>query len=487
MKYQYILIAALLAGCSQGGSSNSDQNPKSTVNSKITGSAASALSGQTAVFEASRSLSQSSGMAFTESALPRIAMMEAMSGGRGGSEVEAKTSRIATLIQNGGCQIDLQKPNQSGAMDGTIAENFSPLKMKIAGSTCPMEISFEMLMTSPAGQPCQSTKHGMVCFFTATVKMTYRVLDANLASELGVANGQSNMTFEVNQTLPSQSGSMSSDPMSGEEPMKMAIKGKANIFSKAVDLSGGAHLITGEQNINMTMVISPQAGSVPQAAGSVQEGLKYLQTASGVESNLSAELIMKGNSADEKYFVDGVRVTAQAYMSERDKFANSMMAFTTNGDQQTPDRGGRPSPDTGYPPGGDLPPSNTGHTPSNPSTPSQPSPSGEWVCVIENYDSRNVFIGYGTQEFIARSHATQACQGAGSVTSCSSVYKCEQQELSVDAWYCEAKNSDTGRVFGRSGHSKVEAGYFARRECFHFSGSSARSCGTVYDSDCVRQ
>jgi hypothetical protein len=335
----------------------------------------------------------------------------------------------------------------------------------------------------------------MACKFNAAMKMSYRILDEKLASQLEVTSGHMNMNFEVDQTMPAGQG--------GQADMNMVMKGKGGFDLKAVDLDGQPHLISGTQDINMKMIMPvPSQGqqSVPQLFGGMKEELRYLHQASGVESFLRATLTMNGNNANENYSVDGVSVTAEAYVSERDKFANSMMAFgkqeSANGSSDTqqpthPQPPTNPIPQPTSQPFPQPPTQPVPQPPTQPNPPTNPQPlppstDRKWVCVVENYSNKDVFVGYGSVEFVARSKAKQACQNTAG-NSCSSLEECEQQDPNPNAWYCQTKNYATNRIFDGTGGSKTEAGYNARKACFLASGNSSSGCQTVYGSDCTRQ
>jgi hypothetical protein len=519
-----LALVALLAGCSQGGS-GAGQEPASKVNSKINGSASKALTGQTALFEVSRTLSGgdkgASRFASTMALREVMAASESSIGAKG--TVQVKVGRVNSVIKQGACKVDLaktptaQKPSSSsdnGSITSSAADQFAPLNMKIAGGGCPIEISFNVDMKALAQNPCQEVQGGMSCRFNAVMKMNYRVLDQRLAEELGVTSGHMNLSFDIDQKMPTGQQSTSS--------MNMSMKGKAVVDMKAVDLEGQAYLVSGAQDVNMNMTMPSQYDQAPQIFGAMKEDLQYLHEASGTRSALSASVTMNGNSADEKYLVDGVAVTAQAYLSERDKFANSMIEFTVKnngqeqgaGSEQIPHRNDRsqqpggdyPQPGGGFPqPGSGFPDPNSGFPqpgsgfPQQPGDgfpqpnpiPSQPAPSTgsgshAWVCMLDNYRTNEVFVGYGANQFVAKSMAEQACHEGENGSSCGSSISCEKQESNPNAWFCQTRNYRTGRIFNATGASKTEAGYFARSSCVSASGTDAGSCEQVSASDCSR-
>src|SRR5688572_27353746 len=106
----------------------------------------------------------------------------------------------------------------------------------------------------------------------------------------------------------------------------------------------------------------------------------------------------------------------------------------------------------------------------------------KWVCVSEDFSTKNVFAGYGAVEFAAKSKAKQACQ-AKLTGTCSSSITCDELEVNSTAWFCETKNYITGGIFNGVGASKVEAAFNARKECYIGSGSSSSNCASLGASD----
>lgn len=267
---------------------------------------------------------------------------------------------------------------------------------------------------------------------------------------------------------------------------------KAAFDLRAVDLDGHAHLISGNQNLKMqTMIAIAKDGqaSAPQILGGIKEDLQYLQEPSGTSSKLMATVTFNGTGGDGKFFVDGLEVTEKAFKAERDKFANSMMSLTKEQDdepteQQEPSASqSQPGPSAPSPSPAPVP--LPGPAP-RPFPQPQPSTPAKWACMTEDYSTKNVFIGYGSVDFVAQSKAKQACQALLNA-KCSSVTNCEEQEIDLQAWYCEGKNDSTNHFFSGTGASKLEAGFNARKACFSESGSAATSCRTIYDSSCTRQ
>lgn len=471
-----LIIAALLVGCSSGGSDDKNAQPQDKVNSKITGHASGALSGQAGVFEASQSRSQKNSnltRVMNHKFLFAAQLQSPNSNSESQTATQEKAQRLNQSISSSACQVDLMPgAAPSGPVGGAAAE-FKPMKLKISGLGCPVEINFETTMIGVGGNPCQKTQGVLSCQFRINAKMSYRVLDDKLSQELETSSGHFNMSFDIDQTLPDGSAAQAS--------MNMIMKGKSSIDIKAVDLQEKVHMISGSSDANITMLMptgpGPGPQPMPQMSGSMKEELNYLQEASGISSALSASITFSGSSPDEKYFVDGVSVTATAYANERDKFANSMMAFgTQDGDQNNSPGNSQPLPNPNNP--NPFPNPNPGPGPIP-----NPEPSDRrWACIVDSYSPVQVFIGYGSVEFVARSKAKQACQATG--VSCSSNIFCEEQAANPKAWYCETKSYSHNLTFGGEGASKIEASYFARRACY---GSTNATCSSISDSSCAQQ
>lgn len=500
MKSLPILMAALLLGCGGKGSSDGGNNraPTDKFDSKITGNSANALSGQAAVFDAGLNLAGFSPK--NQRGLSPL-FSNFMSASYAPPSKESKAEHVKATVQNGACKINLNKEDFQMPSENSFP--LAPFKMQIAGTSCPLAINFNVTFTGYDENPCKEAPNGMVCRFDVDVKMSYRVLDRRLVQELGVSSGSATLVFNIDQSLPM-------GPSSAGAPMIQTLKADVSFHLKAVDLEGAAHLISGSNFADMKIVMDPQSYAMPQFFGAMKEELQYLQEATKISSKLWASINVKGQSADEKYFVDGVRVTAKAYQRERDKFANSIMTFEANFGSEEPDHGDSappyptpppmpeypgpnfpPAPEfpqqPGYPPSNPFPPGSG--FPQEPAQPPAPTPSpekGNWACVIEDHRTSDVFIGYGANKFIAESKAKQKCEASGSA-SCSIFSDCDALEANPQAWYCETSNTRTGRHFGGEGRSKIEAGYFARKECIKQSGTNANFCMKAYDSDCVRQ
>ncbi|MBL7670072.1 MAG: hypothetical protein JNM39_06270 [Bdellovibrionaceae bacterium] len=174
------------------------------------------------------------------------------------------------------------------------------------------------------GAICSERPGAFVCQFNINVNMTYRVQDEKLAKDLQASSGHIKMRLGMEQTSPSK-----------DNQMDMNIKSKADLDLKVVDPNSKAYLISGAQEFKMQIASqsagpesSPDMSAGVQMFGGMSEQLHYSAEATGVESDLNASIVFNGNSApEEKYFVDDVFVSSEAYASERDKFSNSMMTF----------------------------------------------------------------------------------------------------------------------------------------------------------------
>lgn len=501
--FKYSILLLFLAGCSNNNSSGGGgSKPADKVNSKISREGSGAMTGQTALFEVTHSMGQSKK---SETNQPKVDIGNVLINNKNllsfavqsysansvnsesQKEVKSKTDLLSRSIQSGACVVNLQNENKSE----NTPKQFAPMKIKITGNTCPIEVSMEMQLAGIDGKnPCENQQNNMNCNFNARMRLNYRVMDERLAQQLEVKSGSMSLSFELQQIV-----------VDGAGQIEQSMNGKSYLELKAVDLKDQLYLISGSQKINMKMVMSEPSPNNPpssQAFGSISEELQYLHEASGTSSSLIASLTMNGNEANERYVVDGVSVTAEAYELERNKFANSMMAFgqteedkeKQSDNQPPPNNNTPPRPQPPVPPHDDTtepPPAPNPVTPPNPpSPPTPPSPEpkdSRWVCVVKDLRTDNVHIGYGAVEFIAKSKATQACQNSSD--SCSGSPTCEEQtESNPSAWYCEAK-SYGGKVYSGSGRSQTEASFAARKECINKNSKKPSECRTVYASDCV--
>jgi hypothetical protein len=488
-KLSIAVLGALIAACSNGGSGNS--GPNGNVNSKVSEKAAHTLASQTAMFEMGRSKTGNDSNWMADDLVSSVQSTGSK------SEVQQKVNLLNQSVHTTACKVEFAPTGGTVSTQSNQGLQFSPGKMKISGASCPIEVSLDITLLGASGaSPCQESQAGMSCKFNAAMKMSYRVLDQKLAAELGLTSGHANMNFEIEQALPiGPSGS------TGPSQFDFGMKNKAAFDLKAVDLEGQPYLLSGHQDINFKMVMpapGPGQTSVPQLFGGAKEDLKY-ETA-GVSSSLLATATINGSSPDEKYYVDGALVTLKAYVLERQKFENSMMSMGPREQQENPSQTSQPAP---MPVPGQATPGPVPQPPvpapqppvpapqppapiPQPPAPAPQPPAGDrkWICVSEDYSNKNVFVGYGSVEFVAKSKAKQACQAA-SPNSCSASMTCEEQEANPNSWFCETKNYATGGVYNGSGASKTEASYAARKDCFDASGSSSGSCQTPYSSDCV--
>lgn len=481
-----LILAGLVAGCSSGGGGGgggAPAGPADSVNSKLTSSAVGAFTGQTALFESSRG--QNNGQSHAQPrhvlGLTEMAAMPPVNSEK--AAVQAKVDRLNRVLYNGACKFETKNPTNT---TNGVPQQFQPMQVKISGAGCPLELSLQISIDGMGGaSPCTS-QGAMTCRFSGQVKMSYQVLDAKLATDLQVRSGHVNLSFDIDQKMPDSS-------MGSGGPIESEFKNKAVFDFKAVDLEGHAHLISGSQDMNIKMVMDPSSQgqtSAPQIYGGMKEDLQYLDEASGVKSTLSAVGTANGGKPEGKFFVDGNSVTESAYMTERNKFANSMMGATGESQENSNQTGSSdptaqpqqplPQPQPQPQPLPEPPP----HPPAP--VPQPPTGGGAWACVIQDYSTSDVFIGYGPQEFVASSKAKQACQASGG-SNCEFSAKCEVQESNPQAWYCETKNYSNSRVFGGVGASKIEASYSAKKECLAKSNSSGSSCSNIAQATCVHQ
>lgn len=357
IKLRYFLfITAFIVSCSKGTDSvNSTPIPTplpppgKAPNSKITSNGIGALTGQTAIFEASQSLGGKSGLAKQIFALAANAIpSEAKQATKG------KVTRIQDAVTSGKCRIDSVRPPDKIDSSHGAAAFFPRMKVIISGPNCPMEVTLDLNLVGESSDThdiCKDSSDVKVCKFTGHMDMTYRILDENFSADLQVKNGEMKMLFKVEQTYPGGSSS------SSRRPSSMVMKGKTEFEFKAFETKGQTHIVTGSQNFDVSMALPTSGtpnGASPMVA-TATENVQYLDQVQQTSSNFSASININANSSQETYTIDGAAVTAEVYSAERDKFANSMLAFgkkNSNGHSEPPN----PIPNPGRPPGQIPPP-----------------------------------------------------------------------------------------------------------------------------------
>lgn len=482
-----IAMALLAAGCSSGGGNGSGDKAPGNGSSKITSNGIKALTGQTAIFEAGQALAKNKNTQAGQFVRDAVQKMSAHDTSETVA-VKSKSALVQKSVQTGACTIGIENPQNSSGSRSSLSTGTSPLKMKISGRSCPLEMNMEISLVGMDGRmPCgDASSASASCQFNTQAKMTYQVLDEKLAEQLEVRSGQIAIVIETEQVMPGPNANQ----------MGMDMKHKGNFDLKAVDLGGQVHLISGKQefNLKMTMPVQqPNGVSMSQGMGGGKEDLQYFQQNTGVSSSFNFVATFSGSSVDERYFIDGNSVTKEAYIRERTKFANSMMEPKVGMQNEQsvsseselnphqpielpPPQQGTTLPQPGTPPGPIFPPS------------PQPSPADKkWACVVKDYSTDDLFIGYGPVEFAAKSKAKQICQSAVANPNCDSSARCEQQEENSQAWFCEVRHYVHGKIYNSAGASKIEASYLARKSCVVAHPGTAYNCTTPSNGDCVHQ
>lgn len=320
-----------MVGCSSGGGDN--KGPRADVRSKITDKGNNALTGQTAVFEATQGLG--GGRSFMTEVVANIAgKNENLSESK--KATKGKVGRINSAIHNGQCQIQNRHPSNANAEIGYGSiGSFPQMQITIAGPQCPVEVDLAITIAGNSEDICQESGKMKTCKFAANMKMTYQIVDRRLAEELQVTSGRMNMRFNIEQAFPGDSSSSSPN-----ETINIIMKRNTEISFEAFDLNNQAHVVTGTQNfdINMTMTPSPNSNNADQVIATMKEDLQYKHEASNTSSSFSANISVNGNNARELYTIDGISVTGETYATEREKFANSMMTPGQNDQNSSPNK-----------------------------------------------------------------------------------------------------------------------------------------------------
>jgi len=327
MKGKYLLLFGLLVGCSGGGGG------KAVPGARIGENAGRSLTGQTAVFEAGRNLTGDSdhSLQFVAPALHMAPPEPSVIANKSKSAYEAMLGSIG----KNQCKKEFGWTPISGKIGGSAAA-FRPFSLTVKGANCPLELELSIEMPGLTGQPCtesvQSTEtaQNSSCAFTAKIKMVYQVRDDRLAKELGVRSGSALVNMTMNNTFPT--GSTSNRGGMGAKPaqMNMAMKADSEIAFKVVDLDGQVQLVSGTSNIDVAMILPEMkpgqpSSEMPSVNGTFKEDLRYLNQADNTSVVLLATGKISGDSAQERYLINGEPVNPEEYIKQRNLFAISLM------------------------------------------------------------------------------------------------------------------------------------------------------------------
>lgn len=167
LQIQSLVLMVFLAGCGTGGGSGGNAPAGDPKNSKITGVASGAFSGQTALFEAGNQMGRGKAGTGNNQILATLVLDSAAANlapeGKsalppdGKSAVQKKGQTLGQSLQSSQCKIDLPKAeNQNKSLSGAAGQ-FPPMHMKISGSACPLEMNLEIEIAGADGAgPCQS-------------------------------------------------------------------------------------------------------------------------------------------------------------------------------------------------------------------------------------------------------------------------------------------------------------------------------------------
>ncbi len=446
-----------IVGCSSDNSGEGNK-PRSTVNSRLSPNAVAALTGQTAIFEAGNGAGgggvQDSFLSRVVSEKASLAIRHATQAATGGAvaTVQAKAERVTDVMHSSDCVTNVQEAQEPSQPGSPIA--FKRVTVEVSGPNCGMEMNLKISVLGDPVQICNQSGSNFDCKFVGLVNLTYRIFDEQLQRDLGINRGHMNLSldFEIHQSGGRQTG----------QPQTLDAEISAQFDVKTVDAEERSYTVVAKQALDFE--ITESSGSTQgQAKGSATETIDFRDESAGVSSNLKATLTASGRVANARFVVDGVEVTEGAYVNERAKIANSMMPkFGTNESFSTSE--------------------SEGTSESGESTRAN-EPPRDWACLIRNLDESQVYIGTGSLEFVAESKARQACQ-YGEGAPCSWSVRCEMQERTSNAWYCEAKDLSTGLLSGGESNSRVQAQYEALQACF--GGGNPSSC-RAEDDRCVFQ
>lgn len=491
LRISALMIAAALAGCSSGGSDNKGGGTPT----KISAGAAKALGGQAALLEAGSSLQGGRAAAL-------LAAISAQSSPQGIRQQKAQ--KVGSALRPGaGCQMDFSANDPIGGSAGRESSSGGPSMTQFRPMTlttqagCPVEMTLKMELDGPASQGCMNPSAGEACRFKGRVIMKYNVRDQKLAEELEVSRGMVGMSFDIDQSMNAGSATASD--------VSMIMKNSASFEMQAVGTDGNIYALKGSQsmNVKMDMTAPTGPGQMPRQSivGGAKEELHYLNESTNERSDMIATMTANGANGIEKYLIDGVEVSVQTYMTERQKLESAMMLFggpSSGGSEQNgspvpnpkPGPGPQPGPQPGPPPAPrpqpkpvpqpqPIEPSPIEPSPINPI----PAPADKWICLVENYATGRTHAGYGAVELMANSRSKQTCQAGESPDTCGGSPYCEQRSA-APSWFCELKNYSTTKVFNGTGNSRLEAAYLARKACADVSGNRTSSCASIGSATC---
>lgn len=239
--------------------------------------------------------------------------------------IKDKTSLVQNRVTSSNCQVTVKYPADDIDYSDGAAALFPRMKVKIDGSSCPLEINLNMYVVSDTHDPhevCEETTVVKICKFIAKVAMSYNILDNKFSEEMKIKSGELDMLFKVEQTFSKVSWIADDGP-------DMIMNGKTDFNFKTVDLKEKVFSVKGTQDFDVKMTL-PTSGD-PDRPGktnaSINEAVLFINESAKKNFNFAASMTINENKAAEQYSINGEEVTAEKYLIEREKFSNSMISF----------------------------------------------------------------------------------------------------------------------------------------------------------------
>jgi hypothetical protein len=310
MKTLLLIVLTFAVGCSQGGGNGNGSSPK--TNDKINQQSANSLSGQRAVFEAGISFRQQKPL--TE----RYELQQNLDSKKSDqAQNDPKIQKVKSALNNASCKLSFGDLSTSSAPSSSTAAQLPRIKLRTSGGACAIELSLDMDFGKFTGEMCNNGG----CKFKFLVVMNYRILNTQLAADLGVLSGSMNMTFDIDQKFPSGANMIAQN---------MALKMASSIDMKTVSTAGQIILVKGSQNMDMAMITPAVSNGngvgIPSITGFAKEEFSYLEESLGREIKFFSSMTANGQQDPTLiYQIDNANVTEEVYLNEKKKFDNSMI------------------------------------------------------------------------------------------------------------------------------------------------------------------
>lgn len=308
------MVALLHVGCGNNSPGGGDPGPSNNPPSKITGEAKNALTGSAAVMNAGFAMgapTQKEGRAKEPSGIILAAGLASATPEQSDKAiVKSKTDKLTKALGSGSCTISVI-PGEPSNSQQPIQFGIPAFQLKVLGKNCPVVMDMTVAMTFPAGgEPNGTSPSGKI---TMDVSSSYEIFDEELLKELQTRTGEFTMK-------------MSFDFVVSGDSSKLKLTNTA--LMRAVDLNSQVQLVSFKADGDFTQVIQKNPKEMPVGAGisgPMRIEFNYINDTTKVSSILKASMVLnEGKPTEEKYWVDGISVTREAFQRELDKFGSSV-------------------------------------------------------------------------------------------------------------------------------------------------------------------